>query len=295
VRDGFLAAAERAGAKGRARVIAHGDGRVQEAFGVALNLKPGVIIGPLVRDDMRAVSAIPEGPPTIALNQLDEGTPLPGWMRTFPLAIEQDARTLARRAWEDGVRRVAIVAGDSPLMRRFASGFTAEWLMVGGSAPQSLAFSSTPDGLAELRRTLARANADAIVIAVEGDDAALVKTHAARLPAYASAPPQRVEGAMLRDLQGVRFIDVPWLVAPDEPQFAGIARPDYPDLALQRLYALGIDAFRIASTFADGPVSRLAFEGATGRITLVDGRQFAREGRLATFHDGQIVPLEGAR
>jgi outer membrane PBP1 activator LpoA protein len=45
----------------------------------------------------------------------------------------------------------------------------------------------------------------------------------------------------------------------------------------------------------DGPPSQFALEGATGHITLTEGRQFVREGRLATFRAGQLVPLDGVR
>ncbi len=44
-----------------------------------------------------------------------------------------------------------------------------------------------------------------------------------------------------------------------------------------------------------GPPERFSLEGATGQVTLVDNHQFAREGRLAVFRTGQLVPLDGPR
>jgi len=297
VRDGFLAAAEAAGAKGRVRVIPHGNDDVVAAFDQAREGGARVVVGPLVRDDLRAlIAADRELPVTIALNQLDEGTPLPPRVYTFALAIESDARTIAMRMHAENVQNVAIIGGETPLMRRFANAFTGEWILLGGNLPQSLALVATQDGLRALRRDLAKLNVDAILIAVDGPDASLVRTFAPRVTAWASGQVnQRAGPSAARDLEDVRFVDVSWIVAPESAAFARLPRPDYASAALDRLYALGLDAYRVAEAFVEAPPDRLVFDGATGRVELSDARQIAREGRLATFRSGAIVPLDGAR
>ena len=50
----------------------------------------------------------------------------------------------------------------------------------------------------------------------------------------------------MADLEGVRFIDVPWLVTPDLPTLAKLPRRDTGNVLLDRLYALGLDACRVA-------------------------------------------------
>jgi hypothetical protein len=40
---------------------------------------------------------------------------------------------------------------------------------------------------------------------------------------------------------------------------------------------------------------RLELDGAIGHLVLGDGRQFQREGRLAIYRDGQLVPLDPTR
>ena len=98
VRDGFLAAAAAAGATDRVRVIPHGANGVLAAFDEARQDGARVVVGPLVRDDLRAIAAAdPPLPVTIALNQLDDTAALPPRVYTFALAIESDARTIARR------------------------------------------------------------------------------------------------------------------------------------------------------------------------------------------------------
>lgn len=297
VRDGFLAAADAAGARDRVRVYSHANDDVLAAIDAAREAGARVIVGPLVRDDLKALVASGRDlPVTIALNQLDDATPLPPRVYTFALAIESDARTIARRLRDDGAASVAVIGGDSPLMRRFANAFAAEWILAGGNVPLSFPFVATPDGLRVLRSDLAKVPLDAIVIAVDGPDAALVKTYAPRVATWASGQVnQRRDPATMRDLEDVRFVDVSWIVSPDAPAFAKLPRPDYASAALDRLYALGLDAFRVAEVFVVAPPDRLSFDGATGRVELSDARQIAREGSLATFRAGAIVPLDAPR
>lgn len=297
VRDGFLAAAAAAGATDRVRVIPHGANGVLAAFEEAQWDGARVVVGPLVRDDLRALATSENPlPVTIALNQLDDTAALPPRVYTFALAIESDARTIARRMRDERSENVAVIVGDTPLMRRFAQAFVAEWILAGGNPPLSYPLVATQDGLRAMRRDLGRTTIDAIVMAVDGPDAALVKTYAPRVTTWASAQVyQRPDASAMRDLDDVRYVDVSWLVAPDSASFAKLPRPEFASPALDRLYALGLDAFRVAQAFVTAPPDRLSFDGATGRVELSDARQIAREGRLATFRSGAIVPLDAPR
>ncbi|HEY5365006.1 MAG TPA: penicillin-binding protein activator, partial [Casimicrobiaceae bacterium] len=127
VRAGFLDAAQAAGATSRVNVIGHGDSDsdIVAAFQKARDAGAHVIVGPLVRDQLRVLAnANLDLPPTIALNQLDDGTPLPPLVYTLALAIESDARVVARRAREDGATRAAVIVSAAPLMTRFAGAFS---------------------------------------------------------------------------------------------------------------------------------------------------------------------------
>jgi uncharacterized protein len=290
VQAGFLAAAD--AAKARVVVIAHADGEVLAAFGKAKDAGARVIVGPLVRDDLKIVAGAGlELPPTIALNQLDEGTMLPESMYSLTLTLDSDARQLAHRARDEGAMTVAVIASDTPLQQRFAGAFNAEWILAGGSAPVMFRFDRAPEVLRTLRRDLIKTPFDAALLAIDGADAALAKSYVKSIPTYTSSQVnEHHQRDAPRDLDDVRFVDIPWLVDPDAAAFAGLKRPDYPNAALDRLYALGIDAFRIAQAFAEGAPGKLDFDGATGRLSLDATRQFTREGRLMLFRSGQIVP-----
>jgi len=52
------------------------------------------------------------------------------------------------------------------------------------------------------------------------------------------------------------------LLTPDAPEFAAFKRRDFDSDSLARLYALGLDAYRIAASFGNGPPNRFELEGA---------------------------------
>jgi uncharacterized protein len=293
VKAGFLAAADAADT--RVVVIAHGDGEVVAAFGNAKDAGARVIVGPLVRDDLKTIAGAGlDLPPTIALNQLDDGAGLPDRMYTLTLTLDSDARQLAHLARDAGAMTVAVITSDAPLQQRFASAFNAEWILAGGSAPVMFRFDRTPEALRSLRRDLAKTPFDAALLAIDGTDVALAKPYVKSIPTYTSnqVNEHAQQREALNDLDDVRFVDIPWLVDPDAASFAGLKRPDYPNAALDRLYALGIDAFHVAQAFADGTPETLDFDGATGRLSLDATRQINREGRLMVFRSGQVVSAD---
>ena len=296
VRAGFLAAAEAAGMGNRCVVIGHREDGVIPAFDAARERGVRVIVGPLVRDDLKTLAiAGGEWPTTIALNQLDDGAALPPNTWSLALTVESDARVLARRAFRDGVKAIDIVEGESALMHRLAGAFAVEWTAAGGAAPSGYDVTAAPDSLIALRKSLVKALPDAVVLALDGERAALVKPYVGSITAYASGLTfERPPAFGARDLDDVRVVDIPWILTPDAPELARLPRREFSNAALTRLYALGLDAFRVAEAFVEAPPSRLEFDGAIGHLAL-DGRQFQREGRLGVYRDGQLVPLEPTR
>jgi outer membrane PBP1 activator LpoA protein len=292
VRAGFLAAAAVANVK--PLVFAHGDGGVQEAFTKARAAGARVIVGPLLRDDVKWLALTTDPLPwTIALNQLDDTQTVSDRIIALGLSVESEARQIARRVAADNAQSVAVVTADTPLSKRFASAFIAEWLLQGGGPPVDMRLERSREGLAALKSDIVKKRIDAIVLAVDANDAAVAKPYLGQAPVYAgSQVNDRLSPAAMRDLDDVRFVEIPWLADPDGAQYASIERRDYPSPVFERLYALGIDAFRVAEVFADGAPREIEFDGATGHLTLDASRQFNRDGKLMQFRGGQIVPLD---
>ncbi len=297
VRSGFLAAAGVADSPLRIQLFAHGTDGVLAAIEAARLSGAKVIVGPLARDDVNAVAQLAtELPTTIALNQLEDGVAAPPYLHAFALAADSDARLVARRMRADGIRNAAIVDAESSVSKRMGVAFTAQWLAGGGAVPNVFRFDAAPETLTKLRRDFLRHAPDAVLVALDGADVTLAKAYLGTVPAYASGLLfEQMAPATSRDLDGLTVVEIPWLVTPDARQFASLPRSDYPSAALTRLYAFGLDAFRIARAFRDGPPAGYTLDGATGRITLVDGQRFSREGRLVIYRNGEPVPVDAER
>jgi len=292
VRAGFLAAAGAANSVAQTRVIAHGDDGVLPAFAAAVAAGSALVVGPLTRDDLKTVLAMAlTRPRMLALNQLEDSAPLPGDVYALTLSVDNDAAQLARVAHDDGVVLIAIVVSDTPLQRRFAAAFAAAWKRDGGTPPREYRFDPNPDLLGALRRDLAGKPPDAILLAVDGTDAPLAKSFLPPLTVYASSQiADNLSLAMLRDLDNVRYVEIPWLADPGNPAFARVPHSNLGDPVLERLYALGLDAFAVAQMLAEPiPPQRIELDGATGHLTLVPSRSLVREGKIMVIRDGQPV------
>jgi outer membrane PBP1 activator LpoA protein len=86
------------------------------------------------------------------------------------------------------------------------------------------------------------------------------------------------------DLNDIHFVDMPWLLEPDHPAVMIYPRAATPlDPEMDRLYALGIDAYRLVYLLLSN--SPLPLDGVTGSINM-DRQQFVREPIPAFFKQG---------
>jgi outer membrane PBP1 activator LpoA protein len=98
----------------------------------------------------------------------------------------------------------------------------------------------------------------------------------------------------IAELDGIHVVDLPWLVLPDHPAVMVYPRPAETEqpLYMQRLYALGIDAFLVARELALHPDAPSAIDGVSGRLTLDPaGQALRRVEATAVYHDGSFNPV----
>jgi len=265
-----------------------------------------MVIGPLTRSAVDLVAAA--GPPpvfTLALNQPDQGT-VPTNMVTFGLSIESEARQAASIAWDEAWianasrrPRAAIVQDTSPLGRRAAVAFAERWRELGGDVYQPVTVDTVATG--RVRTAVARLQADVFFVAAPPAVArALLIALGGRATIYGTsmlntgAVPGSETAALMRspDLDGVRLVDMPWQVQPDNPAVMAYPKPADMHLELQKLYALGIDAFRLALQLLEHG-TEVDLDGVTGRLRLsaLGARAVERTGVLAEYRGGVLVPL----
>lgn len=254
------------------------------------------VIGPLTRAEVTALAAESLATPALALN-LPDGTPKPQANLTlFGLSAEHEARQIARLAREQGMQSALVLAADTPLAQRMAKAFTEEWRAADGSIAAQLAIPGT-DKLAELKAEASAHPADMIFLAANAAQARQARPWLdAATPTYGTSHlydgvPKSIENA---DLLALHFVDAPWLVDPDNPDFAALPHENQESADLRRFFALGLDAYRLIPMLATHPVAgKELLDGASGHIFQSEGGVLLRKLPLAQFRrDG--VALEPA-
>ena len=169
--------------------------------------------------------------------------------------------------------------------------FIEEFTRLGGTHAGSHLFTAVPEGLARIKRAADTGGVDAGFLALDLARARLARPYLGALRIYATSQVHPGDTGLLAgfDLAGVRFLDMPWLLQPDLPVVTAYPRPAYRDaVELDRFYALGIDAFRVAATMLSGKTEG-TLDGVTGRLTLGRDRQFYRALTAAQFTDGKLT------
>jgi outer membrane PBP1 activator LpoA protein len=88
-------------------------------------------------------------------------------------------------------------------------------------------------------------------------------------------------------MAGVNFVDMPWLLEPQHTAVMVYARPKpLASMDLERFYALGIDAWRIAQLLLSG-VRDIRLDGVTGQLTLGADGHFERELVAGRYSEGR--------
>ncbi len=272
----------------------------------------GLVIGPLTRDAVNLLGAIEALPmPTVTLNFPESGARVPGNALLFGLSVENEAAQMARFAFQEARDRAPLryplaalaVSNSTPLARRGALAFMETWRSLGGLVLEPV--TANTRALGELRTLLHGKRADAYFVglhpdvvimmrSVVGMDAPLYGTSTLNTGMSQAAGPL-TEGELERRLDGVRLVEMPWQVQPAHPAVMSYQRAleAFPHLELQRLYALGIDAFRVALERLAGR-DEFDLDGVTGRLS-VRARIDDRVGRsmvVCQYLKGVVVPLE---
>jgi len=266
-------------------------------YDAAVQRGAAVMVGPLTRSGVTALASSGRiSVITLALNVAEGDVPLPPRLYTFGLSVEPEARVVARVAFHRGLREAVVVQTSNVLARRVSRAFADEWFSLGGRISDVREFGPLPD-LIELRQHLADSEAQLLFLSADAEQARVVRPYLNnQIPVYATSRINDGKTGPLvnSDLNGIRFVDMPWLVQPDHAAVMVYPRLEGFSAELQRLYALGIDSCRIAGQLLAGQ-QRINLDGVTGRISLRTGNALQREPVQAVFRDGAGVSLEDQR
>jgi uncharacterized protein len=305
VRDGFLTAFERDRDGVEVDIVSTADLPAQvlaDYSRAAAN--NDIVVGPLARS---AVGVLASGGavtrPTIALNHPEQGIALPPNMLAIGLSIEEESRQAADWAAREHPQGGALIlAGTGSWQQRAAQAFELRWSELGRNS--HTAALPSEDGRVDagaIDALRARMEVDPPELMFAALDTAQLRQVRAFLGAattcYAASPanPGRQPDQAMPELDGLRLLDLPWEVQPQHQ--AVMAYPPWVEsghtLEMDRLYALGIDAFRVARALALRPGAPLELDGVTGRLSATPGSpaSFRRTETSVVYRDGGFAPV----
>ncbi len=276
-----------------------------------------LIIGPLQKPELERLARLESfHPPLLALNAI-EGLSRPG-LYQFALPPEEGVAQVANSAWQHGHLRALVLVPATPAGDRIANFFLSYWERLSGRVLEIQRYPVSGDVSPAIRRLLnldeserrferlrqviweakftprIRRDADFLFLHAQPVHGRMIKPQmvfyrAEYLPIYTTWDiyTGRPDPSQDRDLEGVRFCDLPWLLkgehetAPTVAEFEADWGPH--SGAYLRLAALGMDAYRIPTRLL-GIGGRYA--GASGILTLDHDGRIRRQLTCAEFRQG---------
>ena len=255
------------------------------------------VVGPLTRNGVSALAAAKDIPvPTLALN-IVEGQSAPQ-LYFFGMAVEAEARQVAQLAKQQGLHQAIIITTHTQISQRLQSAFEEEWAGPGSGITHGMANDINRGILREIEYNddpavfagIANITDTMIFLATDAEKARLIRPYLPnKLPVYATSQIFVGNDNILTnyDLNGIRFVDMPWLLQPDHPAVMIYPRANPPlSVDRERLYALGIDSFRLIQLMLANKINTaLPLDGVSGQIQL-NGHNFQHMAIPAVFAQG---------
>ncbi|MDR5873937.1 penicillin-binding protein activator [Halomonas sp. CUBES01] len=286
---------------------------LDELYDRVQQMNAQVMIGPLSKEQVTQLEQRDSVPvPTLALNYGSSERNQAKRLFQYGLSAEDEARQAARRAWQDGHRRMALMVPDNDWGQRVGEAFWNQWQRQGGDITNAVRYnpgnpvSDAVKTALNVRGERARLDdIDALFLLALPEYARQVPPtmdyyYAQDLPVYATS--HLHDGArqirLDQDLNDVMFMDIPWQI-PDAavggeevlPFYASYQRlREESDASMFRLMAMGVDAYEIATRLSD--FSQLqGFDGSTGKLFLTSDGRIYRELPWAKFQNGVPSPI----
>jgi outer membrane PBP1 activator LpoA protein len=221
-----------------------------------------------------------------------EARDIPANLYTVSLSLENEAKQVALLAVAEGWHSAIVITSGSPLAKRVQDAFEREWTRAAGQVAGRLTFTGTADDAPLVRERMANVPADMVFMVLDPPEARMVRPYiSGMLPLYATSMSinPRAEAIVNLDLQGMRYVEMPWFVQPDHPAVMIYPIPRGMSVEEERLYAFGIDAFRISQQLLHGG-SRGSLDGVTGKLTLEGPTRFARVLTPVEVDGGRVIP-----
>lgn len=282
-----------------------------------------LIIGPLDKEAVRNMQNRRSMPvSTLALNYTDSDFINPEGLYQFGLAPEDDIRQLTRTARRNGHRHAAVLTPEGEEYQRIRQFFERQWQSLDGEVIDTSSFTGSDSYSEVLRQLLAidesesrfeqlatilprqeiafiprrRQDIDFLFLLATPEQGRQIAPtldffYAGDVPIYAmpSIHDGGSEPGRNRDLNGILFTELPWLLQDQDSELKQRVDAAWSSASApaQRLRALGIDSYRLYTRLGQlisYPDTRM--QGVTGTLALRDDGTIQRILPVARFSSG---------
>lgn len=330
IRDGFLSA-KPFDSLTTVHVLDTGLLELKEIENIIVERGVDFIVGPLEKETVISFqqSDIIRSVPRLNLN-IPEILPtqLQNLARSyyFSLSPEDEIDQAIELFLEKEVKTPAVIYADNSLGRRLHERFNAAWYAATEKQAESIAFrnrsklgdavqqlldvDASQARIAEMKRlfgaaleteTRSRSDIDAVYVIANSQQTRLIKpffdvnisAFGKRLPIYASSRSYVVDEStqQKRDLNGMFFTEMPWLIKNTEPQLHKLYETiGEQQTQLKKLFAFGHDAYELI--FALKQLTILPSEslyGLTGKLSVKDNLAIKRQLSWSRYLQGKVI------
>lgn len=290
-----------------------------QIYQIAAEKQLDLLVGPLRKEMVeQALDSGPAPLPVLTLNSVLNKYQTNIYQ--FGLAVEDEAIQAAQQMYQDGHQQVLMYTSDAEWGQRAASAFAEHFEALGGTVLDSYSFARDANYSEQIATLLAteasterrkqltriigerpeaeerrRQDVDAIFLSAQPQAARQIKPtlafhYAGRIPVYATSHIYSGNESAIedQDLNGIRFVATPWLIAEPSNAHLQLAQQETnANSRFGRLYALGIDAFELypyLAQMAASPDARI--NGETGALSINADNKIQRQLNWAIFKQG---------
>jgi outer membrane PBP1 activator LpoA protein len=332
VRDGLIAAilAQPSDLRPTLRMYDSATSGVMAAYTQAITDGAKFIVGPLLKKDVETLATSQQiTVPTLVLNAVPEQLPATPNLFQFTFNPADEARLVAQRIAAEGLTHGIAILPKSEKGERVYRAFETELRVYGGAVVgksyydlKARDFRDPVTAALLINESNARAKALSTALATKLEFEARPRTDVQfifigaepaqgrllrptirfhlvdQVPIYATSDIYEPDATANADLDGVNFLDMPWIIAPDEQavQLRAAINRYWPGRGRDRarLYALGFDTFRLIPLLLSQSTSTPTNQsnGVTGRLSIDSTGYVHRELDWAHIVNGQPKLLE---
>lgn len=291
--------------------------------------QPDLVIGPITKSDLLRLQPVLASYPLLALNSLTEPSNNPQhYFFSFDSSLE--AVQAAEKIAIENHHKPIVIAQNTRNTKQTAETFAKIWQSNHGYSPEVIFFDdkdniqNTVKDILDVQRSAdrdiaanrtykkavksdlrSRRDIDAIYLVADVTQTRLLKPFIDvnvspfldAIPVYATSRSysRRADSTILRDLNSMKFTDMPWLI--DGNRFANTKSHFdrlWPDLSdnESRLFAIGYDAMELASKLEQfSYLPNTFYQGKSGSIYLDENNQLVSIRKWAEYQDNKVVAI----